>query len=148
ADGSGNEELIYSDDTDKTPTGVSPDGNTLLYYSTGNRGVTVMALPLSSNKTVRPLKPTQVIVGANAIFSPDGRWIAYRSLEGGRGQIYVTPFPQKPSKEGEKHQISTNGGDNPVWRGREVFYQAPEGSVRVTEVKETGDSIEIGAEKV
>jgi hypothetical protein len=60
----------------------------------------------------------------------------------------VTPFPSKPGKEGEKHQVSTNGGDDPVWRGREIFYLFPEGGVRVTEINETADSIEIGAERV
>ena len=149
ADGTGNEELIYSDSTFKTPTSVSPDGKTLLYTSIGERGAsTVMALPLSSEKTGEPLKRAPVIAGVNAIFSPDGRWIAYRSNEGGRAEVYVTPFPSKPGKEGEKHQVSTNGGDDPVWRGREIFYLFPEGGVRVTEINETADSIEIGAERV
>jgi Tol biopolymer transport system component len=148
ADGSGNEELIYSDSTDKFPTSVSPDDKTLLYNSNVGRGPTVMALPLLTEKPGEPPKPAQVIAGTNAIFSPDGRWIAYRSNEGGRAEIYVTPFPAKPGKEGAKHQVSTNGGDDPVWRGREIFYLGPDGGVRVTEVKETGDSIDIGPEKV
>jgi hypothetical protein len=29
-----------------------------------------------------------------ALFSPDGRWIAYQSNESGRLEIYVRPFPE------------------------------------------------------
>ena len=55
--------------------------------------------------------------------SPDGRWIAYRSDERGRGyEIYVRPFPNVD--EG-KWSVTTDGGSSPVWApgGRELFYQ-------------------------
>jgi serine/threonine-protein kinase len=45
------------------------------------------------------------------MFSPDGRWIAYASNESGRTEVYVRPFPGP----GDKWQISTQGGNNPVW---------------------------------
>ena len=41
------------------------------------------------------------------MFSPDGRWIAYRSDESGTNEIYVRPFP---GGQGGKWQISTGGG--------------------------------------
>ena len=40
-------------------------------------------------------------------FSPDGRWLAYRSDETGRDEIYVRPYPGP----GGKWQISNDGGD-------------------------------------
>ena len=40
-------------------------------------------------------------------FSPDGRWIAYRSIESGTSEIYVRAFPDK----GGKWQISNSGGE-------------------------------------
>ena len=42
------------------------------------------------------------------------------SNESGRHQVYVQPYPGP----GERHQISTNGGEQPVWSrdGRELFY--------------------------
>ena len=57
----------------------------------------------------------------NAQFSPDGRWMAYTSDESGRFEVYVQPFPGP----GGKWQISTEGGDQPVWahNGRELFYR-------------------------
>jgi Tol biopolymer transport system component len=55
-------------------------------------------------------------------FSPDGRWLAYVSNEsgGGRHEVYVQPYPGP----GERHLISTNGGEQPAWSadGRELFY--------------------------
>lgn len=53
-----------------------------------------------------------------AAFSPDGRWIAYSSLESGHIELYVRPFPGP----GGKWRISTAGGTHPVWsrNGREL----------------------------
>src|SRR5438105_14911572 len=57
-----------------------------------------------------------------AMFSPDGRWIAYRSNESGRNEVYVRPFP---GGRGGKWQISTGGGLYGIWsnNGRELFYE-------------------------
>jgi len=55
------------------------------------------------------------------MFSPDGRWLAYVSDESGRLEVYVQPYPGP----GGKWQVSTEGGDEPVWaaNGRELFYR-------------------------
>ena len=55
------------------------------------------------------------------MFSPDGRFLAYRSSESGRVEIYVQPFPAT----GAKWQVSTDGGSEVVWGrdGRELFYR-------------------------
>ncbi len=54
-------------------------------------------------------------------FSPDGEWLAYSSDETGRREIFVQPYPGP----GGKWQISTDGGQEPVWnpRGGELFYR-------------------------
>jgi len=53
-------------------------------------------------------------------FSPDGKWLAYSSDESGRYEIYVQAYPGS----GGKYQISTEGGNEPVWNpnGKELFY--------------------------
>ena len=55
------------------------------------------------------------------MFSPDGRALAYVSDDTGRRQVYVRPFPGA----GERKQISTDGGAEPVWsrHGDELFYR-------------------------
>jgi serine/threonine-protein kinase len=56
-----------------------------------------------------------------AVFSPDGRWVAYESSETGRSEVYVQAYPGG----GRKQQISTEGGAEPLWShaGRELFYR-------------------------
>jgi hypothetical protein len=44
-------------------------------------------------------------------FSPDGRFVAYTSVETGRGEIFVRSFPGGVSGR----QISTDGGGEAVW---------------------------------
>jgi Tol biopolymer transport system component len=57
--------------------------------------------------------------------SPDVRWLAYRSDETGRAEIYVRSFPGGESK----WQISNGGGFDPVWTkgGREIVYHTADG---------------------
>jgi hypothetical protein len=54
-------------------------------------------------------------------FSPDGRWLAYESDGSGRKEVYITPFPTA----GAQYQVSTSGGERPVWRhdGKEIYYR-------------------------
>ena len=56
--------------------------------------------------------------------SPDGRWIAYTSLDTGHDEVYVDSFPMA----GNRRQVSVGGGMQPRWRrdGSELFYLAPD----------------------
>lgn len=56
-----------------------------------------------------------------ASFSRDGRYVAYTSDESGQYEIYVRPV----SGEGEKWQISSEGGEEPLWSrdGRELIFR-------------------------
>ena len=53
-------------------------------------------------------------------FSPDGRWLAYTSMQTSAAEIWVQPFPNK----GKAVQVSVSGGSGPAWgpSGRELFY--------------------------
>ena len=64
-------------------------------------------------------------------FSPDGRWIAYTSLESGAYEIYVRAFPDK----GHKRQVSTHGGTVAAWArdGRRLFYQTADQRIMVVD---------------
>ena len=55
------------------------------------------------------------------MLSPDGRWFAYVSNEGGKDDIYVRSFPGCKKRV----KISLDGGTEPLWRadGRELFYR-------------------------
>jgi hypothetical protein len=63
---------------------------------------------------------------AGPVFSPDGHWLAYAGSDSaGHRQIYVQAYPGP----GGKHQISIDGGNEPMWnpdRRRailELFYR-------------------------
>ncbi len=77
-------------------------------------------------------------------FSPDGKWIAYQSDEGGFPRIYVRPYPGP----GGKWQVSTDTGTNPVWtkNGRELVFVG--GSTvdefMTVEITVSGDAIVVG----
>jgi serine/threonine-protein kinase len=63
---------------------------------------------------------------ANATISPDGQWLAYKSDQSGRTEVYVRPFP---AVDTGLFPISTDGGSRPAWSrdGSELFYYRPPG---------------------
>ena len=69
----------------------------------------------------------------NARLSPDGRWLAYDSVESGTFEVFVQPFPPT----GVKWQISRKGGQQPQWRGdgAELYYLAPDRKLLAVDVK-------------
>ena len=69
---------------------------------------------------VRPLSTAPHEENAPAI-SPDGKWLAFTSLEDGREQVLVTAFPIP----GGRFPVSTNGGAWPSWRrdSRTIYFQ-------------------------
>jgi serine/threonine-protein kinase len=72
-------------------------------------------------------------------FSPDGEWIAYRSNESGKDEIFVRPFP---AHRGGKWQISRGGGLYAFWsnNGHELFYESVDNRIMVVDYTVTDDS--------
>jgi serine/threonine-protein kinase len=79
-------------------------------------------------------------------FSPDGRWVAYRSNETGIPEIFVKPFPDAG---GGKWQISTGGGLYAVWskNGHELFYETTDNRIMVADYAVDGASFLPGQPK-
>jgi len=84
-------------------------------------GEDVWLLPLDGDREPRPFLQTQSNE-SDAVFSPEGRWLAYVSDESGRDEVYVQTYPES----NVKWQISTEGGVSPRWakNGSELFYRA------------------------
>jgi protease II len=82
----------------------------------------------------------------NAKLSPSGQWLAYASDESRRNEIYVQTFPE----HGGKWQISTNGGDWPVWSrdGRELYFISADNKMMAVEIKGSGAGFQAGVPKV
>ena len=103
------------------PTSWSADGRYIAYTLRGAfpRTSDVWILPLFGDRKPFPLVHSDYLEG-EAVFSPDGRWIAYTTDDSGQPNVFVQPFPEA----GEKLQVSTAGGNAPIWRsdGKELYY--------------------------
>jgi serine/threonine-protein kinase len=111
------------------PTSWSPDGRWLLY--TQVRGRTAVDIYLLETQPRQP----QIFLStpfkeAGARFSPNGHWVAYVSDQSGRREVYLRSFPD----QGSAQQMSTNGGQEPVWSrdGHELFYREGDKLMAVT----------------
>ncbi len=124
ADGIGPTELLASEQRSIATGVISADGQWRIYRSDATEGGRGDILALRTGDSVPvPLVATPAEERYPAL-SPDGRWLAYRSDEGGSAEIWVRPFPNV--NEG-KFQVSLNGGTEPLWShsGRELFYVTP-----------------------
>jgi eukaryotic-like serine/threonine-protein kinase len=130
ADGAGDEQRLSTSDEVQLPLALSPDGSTLVFSEGSGPSGSNVQMPLAASAAKKPLFASRTW-GTGASFSPDGRWLAYEDFESGRTEIFVRPFPAGD----QRIQISSTGGEQPVWSKRnEIFYLAPAGmsSVSVT----------------
>ena len=124
ADGTGKVERISSvTDRQNIPASWSSDGNTLVIMERASiDNIDIGAMSMGDDKARMALLQEKYLEAQPRI-SPDGRWMAYISDESGQDEVYVRPFPEVES--GGRWQVSTNGGDSPLWSpdGRELFYR-------------------------
>ena len=136
SNGTGQEEVLLQQNDFMRPEDWSPDGRFIAYATMAVDDPETLAdlwlLPLSGERKPIPYLQTE-FSQHEARFSPDGRWIAYRSDESGKMEIYVESFP---APSGKAH-VSTQGGVNPSWRrdGKELFYLALDQKLMAVEVK-------------
>ena len=148
--GAGGEQLLFQSKQTMTPSTWTSDSKYLLGYNTLGAGHLWM-LELGSQTPV-PLFTSQFNeVGAR--LSYDNRWIAYRSNESGRFEIYVRQFDEGaaggPAANGSEWTVSRGGGDGVRWRrdGNELYYMAPDGTLMAAEVVKSSDGLEIKTPK-
>jgi len=142
SDGSGEAERLIEPGKLEFPAPVSwsPDGTRLLLITPGPNGSDdLWFLPADGKGEPEPFLTSQ-FGEVDGSFSPDGRWIAYRSNETGNSEIYVR------STEGPgKWQISDGGGWQPRWSGdgRTLFFRNHEG-LNAIDVEAVGDEFRTG----
>ena len=93
----------------------------------------IWAVSTGSDRKSFPVVET-ALEANSAQFSPDGKWVAYQSLESGqRPEVFVQRFPGP----GAKTQISAAGGVQVRWRrdGRELFYLAPDNRLMAVPIR-------------
>jgi Tol biopolymer transport system component len=96
-------------------------GRDYVVYRRARNGTSILelwAFPLSGDR--KPFRYLPRVTGEAAL-SPNGRWLAYSTDEGGGNQVLVRSFPDP---EQSRHAISSRGGFSPRWSssGRELFY--------------------------
>ena len=143
SDGSGKPQPLTQSRNTQDPWSFTPDGKRLAFMEARAGGYHLWTVPLESDSAgLRAGKPEDFLQTPTderyPSFSPDGRWIAYRSDESGTNQIYVRAFPDK----GGKWQISNSGGTLPMWsrNGHELFFETLDNHIMVAGYTVKGDS--------
>jgi len=133
ADGTGTDTRLATSPTAQFATSISPDGTQVVVRQTGPRGFDLDLLRFDRGAQITPLIHNGFSI-PNAEISPDGRWLAYESLESNQPQIFVQPFPDINAG---RWQVSTTGGTKPVWsrNGRELFFIGADGYLRAVPVQ-------------
>jgi serine/threonine-protein kinase len=126
ADGTGTAEQISTGAGTQFATSTTPDGRTILMFGTAQSSMTAGSFDIGTvTLTGSAAEPKPIIATPERDFgaelSPDGRWLAYHSMESGGAEVYVRPFPNVDSG---RWQVSNAGGSRAVWSrdGRELFY--------------------------
>ena len=120
-DSSGYAEQLTTGNNKKWPTSWSPDGKVLAFcQDQPDSSLDIWILQMDEEPEPQPFLKTQHREH-QAMFSPDGLWIAYTSDQSGRDEIYVQSYPNK----GATVKISDEGGRWPMWHpnGRQLFYR-------------------------
>ncbi len=107
------------------PWSWSPDGRTLLYWVIPNPSLGREVRPRSIWALSLGDGTSEVLIDVAGSrqdtprFSPDGKWIAYRSDASGADEIYLEDFPPT----GRRHRIIS--GHHPAWSpdGKQLFFE-------------------------
>jgi Tol biopolymer transport system component/predicted Ser/Thr protein kinase len=118
ASGTGDVEQIYADGEQKYPDSASTDG--LWLHINGSKGRDIYQFSFADRKLTKYISTG--FAEDDGQISPDGHWLAYRSNQDGKFEVYIQPFPFT----GERYQVSTTGGTEPQWRNdtKELFFLA------------------------
>ena len=129
---------VYQEITD-----WSRDGRYLMYEQGPGTQQQLWVLPMFGDRKPFPYTNSKALERWG-MFSPDGRFVAYTSVETGRPEVFVAPFPWT----GAKWQISNGGGGEASWRadGKELYYFNFSG-IAAVEVNGTGSVFQVGSSR-
>jgi eukaryotic-like serine/threonine-protein kinase len=145
ADGSGDPQRLTESKSIEYPRSWTPDGKVLAFRRSDPATILdILTLSIEGDEKSgwKPGEPkpflNSPILEEEPAFSPDGRWIAYTTVEAGAIEVYVRPFPGP----GGKWQISVGGGGFAKWsrNGKELFYRNLDNRIMVVNYAVAGDS--------
>jgi WD40 repeat protein len=117
------------------PESWSPTDDAFLFSMTKGSEISLWTFSMQDRKSIRFGDVTSTTFPTDAVFSPDGRWVAYQVGAPGQGEgtTYVQPFPFPTI--GTKYEIARGG--RPLWSrdGSELFYIPAPGQLVAVTVK-------------
>jgi Tol biopolymer transport system component len=136
ASGAGMEEMLLKLSQSSIRLADWSSDSRFLLYSDGDLWV----LPLDGDRMPLTFLRTP-FAETEGQLSKDGQWVAYRSDESGRWEVYVQRFKPAPnagaSADAGKWLVSNGGAAGPLrWRrdGKELYYQSSDGKVMAVDV--------------
>ena len=136
ADGTGPAERLTTPNEGEAhvPESWSPTADSLLLTVVKGADMSLWTFSLQDRRAT-PFGDVHSSDPTGAVFSPDGRWVAYTSTDRGRTTIYVQPFPST----GAKYPLFAKGSDTPhevTWSpdGRELFFNPRPGGFEAVSV--------------
>ncbi len=127
-------ELLFESEDSKYLMAWSKDDD-IIFGSHNPKGRALYALHLDKEGEGEPkvLLEDSFIIGDFRL-SPNEKWVAYRSDESGRVEVYTAAFPDFSNRR----QVSRDGGARGRWRGdgKELFFLGLDGKLMSVEVKE------------
>jgi len=124
------------------PTDVSPDGK----YLVADRGVigttAIWLYPLAEPDKGAPLMESAALQTDGRV-SPDGRWMSFTQLQGGRLEVFVVAFPSGT----ERQQVSAAGGSHARWSpdGGTLYFVSQDNELMAAAVESQGAQLRLKA---
>ncbi len=110
-----------------------PEGGALLDWSRDGKYLAIViqgdiwTYDLGTERLEKFAASTEQFAEWSPSFSPDGKWIAFVSVDSGTPELYVTSFPEP----GRRWRVSPNGGQGVSWApdSRALYYVTAQAEV-------------------
>ena len=132
----GSERTILRDPRGYGVQAIAPDGKSIVAV---NPAGVLCTIALSGSQP--PSEITKAGNARGAVFSPNGKWIAYSSDETQHSEVFLA----SASDPSVKWQVSVAGGALPRFRGdgREIYYVDPSNRIMAVPIAENGNEVDI-----
>jgi serine/threonine protein kinase/Tol biopolymer transport system component len=141
--GATTDELLFKGDAAAVPTGFSSDGQQLLFTLGIGAQARIWVLPLGVGCKAVEVFPGTNVSRSAAVFSPNGKWIAYSQCIGPQDcDVYVEPYPAN----GYRERVSSTGAFQPRWTpDRQLLYRAANNKIMSVDVTEMAGKLRLDA---
>jgi Tol biopolymer transport system component len=129
ADGGSDPQLLFKLNSPIAGMAVTPDEKSIVVTTYLNNGWRLLTADVGETPNLKPYGNSTANLWAIS-FSPDAKWLAMVSDEGGRDEVFIRSYPVPSARV----QISAGGGEEPTWSrdGSAVYYRTGNALVKAT----------------